>query len=101
MGLVWRTVPSCTVLTSMLRSVGCAAGDFQPPSPGLDTLPALAFPAPFPPAPINPALGKRSLEAFVPGTPFYLVGRMGWRCLLGFGGLLPGALLLGRRTRGW
>lgn len=41
------------------------------------------------------------LEAFVPGTPFYLVGRMGWRCLLGFGGLLPGALLLGRRTRGW
>ncbi|KAL4428373.1 hypothetical protein ABPG75_002462 [Micractinium tetrahymenae] len=41
------------------------------------------------------------MEAFVPGTPFFLVQRMGWRCLLGFVGLLPGALLLSKRTRGW
>lgn len=41
-----------------------------------------------------------SLEAFLPGTPFFLVHRMGWRCLLGFAGMLPGALLLSRRTQG-
>ena len=49
-----------------------------------------------------PALSpSRSLEAFLPGTPFFLLRRMGWRCLLGFAGLLPGALLLSRRTQGW
>ena len=42
-----------------------------------------------------------SMETFLPGTPFRLIHRMGWRSLAGFGGMLPGALLLSKRTQPW
>ena len=38
------------------------------------------------------------MEAFIPGTPFQLAKTMGWRCLRGLGGLLPGLLLLSPRA---
>lgn len=54
---------------------------------------ALPVPARLPP--------QCSLEVFLPGTPFRLRERMGLRCLMGCVSLLPGAMLLSKRTRAW
>ena len=41
------------------------------------------------------------MEVFLPWTPFRLASRMGASCLLGLGGVAPGALLLFRRGGSW
>ena len=43
----------------------------------------------------------RSIEAFLPGTPFQLPPHTGWWSVLGYLGLLPGLLLACRQTRPW